>query len=84
MTITLDLDYDEAQVLLCRFKMAMTPAIDATDPLVSVFEAISEAVENESARLYDQQQQSLMESGGPDDSAYRQQLRDAGRGHLIR
>lgn len=28
-------------------------------------------------------QQSLMESGGPDDSAYRRQLVEAGRGHLL-
>ncbi len=33
---------------------------------------------------YERQQQSLMESGGPDDSSYRRDMIDAGRGHLLR
>jgi hypothetical protein len=37
---------------------------------------------NEAA--WERQQQSLMESGGTDDSHYRQSLKDAGRGHLLR
>ncbi len=43
--------------------------------------AIMEAA-NEAA--WDRQQQSLMESGGPDDSAYRRDMINAGRGHLLR
>lgn len=44
-----------------------------------------EAIEqdrNEAA--WERQQQSLMESGGPDDSSYRRDMIDAGRGHLLR
>jgi len=29
-------------------------------------------------------QQSLMETGGPDDSAFRRDMKNAGRGHLLR
>jgi hypothetical protein len=37
---------------------------------------------NEAA--WERQQESLMESGGPDDSAYRRDMINAGRGHLLR
>lgn len=33
---------------------------------------------------YNRQQEALMESGGPDDSAYRRDMKNAGRGHLLR
>lgn len=33
---------------------------------------------------YQRQQDSLMESGGPDDSSYRRDVTNAGRGHLLR
>jgi hypothetical protein len=32
---------------------------------------------------WQRQQESLMEDGGPDDSSYRQDLINAGRGHLL-
>jgi hypothetical protein len=32
---------------------------------------------------WEREQESLMESGGPDDSAYRRNLINAGRGHLL-
>jgi uncharacterized protein YukE len=35
------------------------------------------------ARAYDRQQERLMEDGGVDDSAYRRDMRDAGRAHLL-
>ncbi|GGA64612.1 hypothetical protein [Pelagibacterium lentulum] len=40
--------------------------------------------DNENEAAYERQQASLMESGGPDDSAYRRDMIAAGRGHLIR
>lgn len=40
--------------------------------------------ENRLEDAYQRQQDSLTESGGPDDSAHRKQLIDAGRGHLLR
>ena len=44
-----------------------------------------EAIEdsrNEAA--WERRQQSLMESGGPDDSSYRRDIISAGRGHLLK
>jgi hypothetical protein len=38
--------------------------------------------ENLNEQAYERQQ-ALMESGGPDDSAYRRAMTEAGRGHLI-
>jgi len=35
-------------------------------------------------KAYERQQERLMEDGGPDTSREDQQLRDAGRGHLVR
>jgi hypothetical protein len=40
--------------------------------------------ENRLEDAYQRQQDSLTESGGPDDSAHRKQIVDAGRGHLLR
>ena len=40
--------------------------------------------ENRAEAAYEREQQSLMESGGPDDSAYRRDMIAAGRGHLLR
>ena len=39
-------------------------------------------MENEAA--WERQQEALMESGGPDDSAYRRDMINAGRGHLLK
>lgn len=41
-------------------------------------------VQNRAEQAWEDRQQSLMESGGPDDSAYRRRMIDAGRGHLVR
>ncbi|RWO34772.1 MAG: hypothetical protein EOS10_00265 [Mesorhizobium sp.] len=40
--------------------------------------------ENRAEAAYERQQQSLMESGGTDDSSYRRDLTNAGRGHLLK
>lgn len=40
--------------------------------------------ENRNEAAYERQQESLMENGGPDDSAYRNDMINAGRGHLLR
>jgi len=40
--------------------------------------------ENRAEAAWEQRQRDLMESGGPDDSAYRQDMIAAGRGHLVR
>lgn len=41
-------------------------------------------VDQRNEAAYERQQAALMESGGPDDSAYRRQMIDAGRGHLLK
>ncbi len=41
-------------------------------------------LEDRNEAAWDRQQQSLMESGGPDDSAYRRDMINAGRGHLLK
>ncbi len=40
--------------------------------------------DNRAENAWMDRQQSLMESGGPDDSAYRRDMINAGRGHLLR
>lgn len=48
---------------------------------------LTDAGNDYDARLEDayvRQQAALMESGGPDDSAYRADLEAAGRGHLLK
>lgn len=41
------------------------------------------ALENRAEAAWLAQQERLMESGGPDDSAYRRDMQAAGRGHLL-
>jgi len=40
--------------------------------------------DNRAEAAWCDQQRRLMESGGPDDSAYRRDMKAAGRGHLLR
>lgn len=40
-------------------------------------------IRNRAEAAWMDRQQSLMESGGPDDSAYRRDMINAGRGHLV-
>ena len=45
---------------------------------------ILEIALNADEDAYDRAQERLMETGGPDDSSYRKQMIDAGRGHLLK
>lgn len=40
--------------------------------------------DNRDEAAYERQQEKLMESGGVDDSTYRRDMIEAGRGHLLR
>lgn len=51
------------------------------EQLLSEFQA---RAENRAEAAYEAHQERLRETGGPDDSHYRQQMRDAGRGHQVR
>lgn len=59
---------------------------DATGNCPSLFECI-DAVDNwhdnQNEAAYERQQAAMMESGGPDDAAYRRDMIAAGRGHLL-
>lgn len=50
----------------------------------TIAEALRMLGDMEDERAYDRAQEMAMESGGFDDSAYRRDMIDAGRGHLLR
>ena len=52
--------------------------------LFECIDAVENWHDNSVEAAWEAQQQSLMESGGPDDSAYRREMINAGRGHLLR
>ncbi len=61
------------------------------DAIADLAQTIQDAIEdwmndrdNAAEAVWMDRQQSLMESGGPDDSAYRRDMIEAGRGHLLR
>ena len=61
--------------------------LQATGTCQTMFEcidAIQNWHDNRAEAAWMEQQQSLMETGGPDDSAYRKAMKEAGRGHLLR
>lgn len=85
MKIELDLGYDDAVAFhywLCHIGPVSQPQIDRIrhDVLID----IDSAIINEDERRGMAHAESLMESGGMDDSQYRQDMKDAGRGHLLR
>lgn len=68
--IARDGDYDE---IICR-----------SPSLFACIDAVENWHDNRAEAAWEARQQSLMESGGPDDSAYRRDMINAGRGHLLR
>ena len=64
-------------------KSEMEDKINAAFKTVMLREA-AEREEQENEDAYDRAQERLMETGGPDDSSYRKQMIDAGRGHLLK
>ena len=52
--------------------------------LFACIDAVEDWHDNRAEAAWGAHQESLMESGGPDDSAYRRDMINAGRGHLIR
>jgi hypothetical protein len=69
------------ELLLDDYGLTLKQIANLAGNLHSECEAIEED-RNEAA--WERQQQSLMESGGPDDSQFRTDMRNAGRGHLLR
>ncbi len=64
-------------------KSEMEDKINAAFKSVMLREA-AEREEQENEDAYDRAQERLRETGGPDDSSYRKQMIDAGRGHLLK
>lgn len=79
MKIQFDIDYDDA----VSIRDCVSKHLDI-ETSCELLDALDNAIQNENERRYEAHQESLMETGGPDDSKYRQDLRDAGRGHLLR
>lgn len=52
--------------------------------MFACIDAVENWHDNRAEAAYQERQERLMESGGPDDSAYRRDMINAGRGHLIR
>lgn len=57
---------------------------DRLAKLAAMVEAEEAAEENRTEAAWERQQESLMESGSPDDSSYRRDMINAGRGHLLK
>ena len=54
-----------------------------TKALAEMAERQKQDADNAAEAAWQAQQDRLMESGGPDDSAYRRDMKAAGRGHLL-
>jgi hypothetical protein len=78
MKITLDIDYDDA------VKLAEVTATHERFFNDNISALIREQIQNEDERRHERSQELAMESGGADDTQYRDSMKDAGRGHLIR
>ena len=75
--------------LACHFLADVSDRTD--DEQDELAQVIQDAIEdwlsdrdNRAEAAWQSQQERLMGSGGPDDSAYRRDLINAGRGHLLR
>lgn len=72
------------------FKFALSfveDADDAEELAASIEVVISDflsVAQNRAEEAYERHLESLRDSGGPDDSAYRREMQEAGRGHLLR
>lgn len=72
---------DELVGFLTEWDVTIDEAKELVARSVDRFEGI---LQNRAEAAYERQQERLMESGGPDDSAYRRAMKEAGRGHLLR
>jgi hypothetical protein len=84
MKITLDIEREDAE-WVARQLTCVNPLTMERSPIgEDVAEQIREAIQNADHAAYERHQEELLESGGVDDSKYRADMRDAGRGHLLR
>ena len=85
MTVTLDIEREDAAAFYVFCQTHPAPWVGgARVGQRVVMEAIVNAIQNHDEAPYDRQQERLMETGGVDDSKYRQDMISAGRGHLLR
>lgn len=64
------------EVLLDEYELSL-------EQIASLVQNIHGECEGILEQRWERQQAALMESGGPDDSAYRREMKLAGRGHLL-
>lgn len=69
------------EMLIDDFELTQDQIASLAKDIAAECEAIRE---NRAEAAWEARQARLMETGGPDDGTYRQQMRDAGRGHLLR
>ncbi len=79
MKITFEIDYDDAKAI--RACLAKHLDVDVSADTIA---ALDEVIENEDERRGTEYAEGLLESGGSDNSRYRAEMKDAGRGHLLR
>ena len=60
-----------------------TPVTGNCQTMFEAIEAVENWHDNQAEQAWERQQASLMETGGPDDSTYRRDMIEAGRGHLL-
>lgn len=70
-----------AEILLDEWELTVDEISQLAQNLSEEAAAI---VETRNEEAYERHQQSLMESGGRDDSSYRKNMIDAGRSHLLK
>jgi hypothetical protein len=87
MKITLELDYDEAMALRERISCEfITPQTACLLEAVreDICAVLASAIDNQDERRGQGYIERLAEYGGVDDSKRRQDMKDAGRGHLLK
>ena len=72
---------DVCEMLLDQYRLSPDEIANLAKDIPGECRAMADN-RNESAWM--DHQQSLMETGGPDDSAFRRDMKNAGRGHLLR
>ncbi len=79
MKIAFEIDYNDAKAVRECLSKHMDLNVSA-----DTIAALDEVIENEDERRGSEHAEGLLESGGTDDSRYRAEMKDAGRGHLLR
>ncbi len=77
-------DAEKCYALALEFEQDDDGANELAEKIQQVIDDWISYRANRNEAAYERQQEALMEGGGPDDSAYRRSLIEAGRGHLLK